>query len=65
MDSSVAPAMIIDGHKETKPVSTRQRSSRGGWNAAVFIICKLLFLSISISISISFFFFFLFLILEI
>uniref|UniRef100_A0A2N9I396 Major facilitator superfamily (MFS) profile domain-containing protein n=1 Tax=Fagus sylvatica TaxID=28930 RepID=A0A2N9I396_FAGSY len=38
MDSSVAPAMIIDGHKETKPVSTRQRSSRGGWNAAVFII---------------------------
>ncbi|XP_023887644.2 protein NRT1/ PTR FAMILY 5.4 [Quercus suber] len=38
MDSSVAPVMIEDGQKETRLVSTKQKSSRGGWNAAIFVI---------------------------
>ncbi|KAF5445989.1 hypothetical protein F2P56_031655 [Juglans regia] len=41
MDSAVVPELIIENgdHRDTKKVSTQQRSSsRGGWNAAIFII---------------------------
>ncbi|XP_059440472.1 protein NRT1/ PTR FAMILY 5.4-like [Corylus avellana] len=40
MDSPVAPEMEMIGnpHTQTNNFSTHRRSSRGGWNAAIFII---------------------------
>ncbi|KAJ6702458.1 PROTEIN NRT1/ PTR FAMILY 5.4 [Salix koriyanagi] len=38
MDSTVAPITEQNGQEETKAVSTARKPSKGGWNAAIFII---------------------------
>ncbi|KAB1201215.1 Protein NRT1/ PTR FAMILY 5.4 [Morella rubra] len=38
MDNSEAPETLGNGREETTKVSTNQRLSRGGWNAAIFVI---------------------------
>ncbi|KAJ6392890.1 hypothetical protein OIU77_022382 [Salix suchowensis] len=38
MDSTVAPITEQNGQEETKAVSNARKPSKGGWNAAIFII---------------------------
>ncbi|XP_022764382.1 protein NRT1/ PTR FAMILY 5.4 [Durio zibethinus] len=38
MDSSVAPVTIDNDHQNSSKVTTQKKSSRGGWNAAIFVI---------------------------
>jgi hypothetical protein len=41
MDIVVAPIMTRNGQEETKVVSALRKPTKGGWNSAIFIICKL------------------------
>ncbi|XWS57007.1 hypothetical protein CRYUN_Cryun09bG0134500 [Craigia yunnanensis] len=38
MDSSVAPVTIDNDHQNSNNVSSQKKSSKGGWNAAIFVI---------------------------
>ena len=40
MDSSVAPVTIEKDHQNSSKVSSQKKYSKGGWNAAIFVICK-------------------------
>ena len=41
MDVIVAPITTQNGQEQSKVVSTLRKPSKGGWNSAIFIICKL------------------------
>ncbi|GMI80359.1 hypothetical protein like AT3G54450 [Hibiscus trionum] len=38
MDSSVAPVTIDNDHRNPSKLSSQRKSSKGGWNAAIFVI---------------------------
>ena len=40
MDCSVAPVTINNNHQNSSKVSSKKKYSKGGWNAAIFVICK-------------------------
>lgn len=46
METSVAPVMIENGRRREATTTSevllrRKKPSKGGWNAAIFIVCKL------------------------